>query len=403
MLTKFQQIFRAATALAIVGIAGIAMTQVQAQPVTVIEYYNKALDAYFISGRANEQQQLDALADFQRTGMSFQAVSAGATATAGLTRVCRFYVNSAMPYANTHFYGREEIDCESIRAQNPSGFTWEGYDFALQSSGNGTCPTGTVAIYRSFRPAAAGKTANHRYSASLSSYDANPSAGYTPEQAAFCATAATDVTAPTAASCGTLYYPGVRIDYQSTNDRLATNRWTRVMSATTLIFNGRPVNPVVEQYASGQTVSLMIEDAADHWTDVGVSTQGSSGEIQSYNLPATLQSRQMTAGQFTPIDRYVAFNPTQNFGSPRQTGNITFLTTELITVPTGTYLACRFSSQIASLYPAIGRAENRKTSMWVVPGIGMIASDVEEAVTDDFGPSATSVNTKVRAVSIQRL
>ena len=40
-----------------------------AQQVTVVEFYNKTLDAYFITGRLTEQQTLDAQLDFRRTGM----------------------------------------------------------------------------------------------------------------------------------------------------------------------------------------------------------------------------------------------------------------------------------------------------------------------------------------------
>ena len=88
-----------------------------AQTVTVVEYRNRALDAYFITGRLAEQQLLDTVADFSRTGMTFQA-TAVASAPASLTKICRFYIGIASPYVSSHFYGRQGIDCESIRAQN---------------------------------------------------------------------------------------------------------------------------------------------------------------------------------------------------------------------------------------------------------------------------------------------
>lgn len=50
------------------------------QTVTVVEYYNKSVDAYFISGKVAEQTALDGVADFQRTGMTFQAVAAASAA-----------------------------------------------------------------------------------------------------------------------------------------------------------------------------------------------------------------------------------------------------------------------------------------------------------------------------------
>ena len=166
---------------------------VNAQPVTVVEYRNKTLDAYFITGRVAEQQLLDTVADFTRTGMSFQATAA-ASAPVALTRVCRFYVSAASPYVNSHFYGRQGVDCESILAANPAGFNYEGYDFALQTPTAAVCPAGTTTVYRSFRALAGGKTSNHRYTVSTATYASAATAGYVGEGAAFCATAATDAT-----------------------------------------------------------------------------------------------------------------------------------------------------------------------------------------------------------------
>lgn len=164
-----------------------------AQTVNVVEYRNKTLNAHFITGRVAEQQVLDTVADFSRTGMSFQA-SAAATASPALTKICRFYVNVTSPFVNSHFYGRQGIDCESILAQNLAGFSYEGYDFAVQSPVGATCPSGTVPVYRSFRAQAGGITSNHRYTVSTATYGSAATAGYVGEGAAFCATSVTDVT-----------------------------------------------------------------------------------------------------------------------------------------------------------------------------------------------------------------
>lgn len=173
-----------------------------AQTVTVVEYYNRALDAYFMTGRAAEQTLLDALpADFSRTGMEF-AATAAAAATAPQVRVCRFYVNTVSPLTNTHFYGREGVDCDAIRAQNIAGFIYEDFDFAVaQPIASNTCAASTpVRVFRSFRPATAARTSNHRYTTSVASFDALTAAGWTPEQAVFCVTSAKDATLAPASS-----------------------------------------------------------------------------------------------------------------------------------------------------------------------------------------------------------
>lgn len=184
------------------ALALVAALNVSAQSLTVIEYYNKTLDAYFITGRVNEQTALDGVADFQRTGMTF-AATAVATAPSTLTKICRFYITLTTPYVSSHFYGRQGVDCETIRAQNVPGFTWEDYDFATQQPTAAACPAGTTTIFRGFRAAAGGKTSNHRYSASQVTYDSAANAGYVGEGPAFCATAATAANDAVATAVGT--------------------------------------------------------------------------------------------------------------------------------------------------------------------------------------------------------
>ena len=188
--------------LILVSVAALSTLfgSVNAQTVTVVEYRNKTLDAYFITGRVAEQQLLDTVADFSRTGMSFQAIGA-ASAPSALTKICRFYVSLTNPFVNSHFYGKQGTDCESILAANPAGFSYEGYDFAVQASTPGigvgltteeVCPAGLTPVRRSFRALSGGKTSNHRYTVSAATYASAASAGYAGEGVSFCVTAATD-------------------------------------------------------------------------------------------------------------------------------------------------------------------------------------------------------------------
>ena len=381
---------------------GSAVTGAGAQSVTVVEYYNKPLDAYFITGRATEQQQLDAQVDFQRTGMTFQAVAA-AGAPATTTRICRFYISATSPFTSSHFYGREGTDCEYLRAQNLPGFTWEDYDFALEQPVSGVCPTTAVTIYRSYRPAANGKTANHRYSASPESYVATTNAGYTGEQAAFCATAATDVTISASADCGTLYYPGVRVGYQSLSGTGTPESWVRYHSGVTVTFNGQPAIAVVERPASGFATTFMIQETADSWTDLGISTQNSAGILETYYTPATVYPRRMVAGQRIDINRFAVYNPIQNFGSPSQIGYLALIGRETVTVTAGTYDACKFTSEMTTNYAAIGRTDVARATTWVAAGVGVVKSSTVETTTQGSGPPSAGVTTEVQAVSVQPL
>lgn len=166
---------------------------VSAAPVTVVEYHNRTLNTYFITGRADEQQLLDQVSDFTRTGMSFQARTTDDVQPAS-TGICRFYVSIDSPFTKTHFYGRQQIDCEPMAEAAYAGFNWEGYDFRVASTeGDGTCPDGTVPVYRGFRLGSNGLTSNHRFTVSLATYSAADSAGYRGEGQVFCATGVTDV------------------------------------------------------------------------------------------------------------------------------------------------------------------------------------------------------------------
>ena len=190
---------RGAAVSCVVALTGAVAS---AQAVTVVEYYNRTLDAYFMTGRSNEQALLDGLpADFARTGMEFTAVSASA-ASASQVRVCRFYISIASPLVSSHFYGREGIDCEALRAQNPPGFSYEDFDFAVTApDASGACAAAApIPVFRSFRAVANGRTSNHRYTTTRTSYDGMTAAGWAPEQLAFCVTAAKDATLMPASS-----------------------------------------------------------------------------------------------------------------------------------------------------------------------------------------------------------
>ena len=164
-------------------------------PITVVEYFNATLNAYFITGRSTEQNALDASPYFLRTGMSFSALPTNPV-TGGTGAICRFYVGLTAPYTSSHFYGRQGVDCESLRSKNLPGFTWEGFDFAFpsMSTSTGICPSGTKPTYRGFRPASGGVTPNHRYSADLTTYSRAVSLGFVGEGVVGCTANATSAT-----------------------------------------------------------------------------------------------------------------------------------------------------------------------------------------------------------------
>ena len=398
MFTKFLQIILAALAITA---ASSTLSSVWAQSVNVIEYYNKTLDAYFITGRANEQQTLDATTDFQRTGMTFQAVAA-ASATTATTRVCRFYISLSSPFTSSHFYGREGIDCENIRSQNLAGFSYEDYDFALAQPSGGVCPTNTTTIFRSFRAGANGKTSNHRYTASAATYAAAANSGYAGEQAAFCATAATDITPVALADCGTFYYPGVRVSYQSLTSNGLPNSWIRLKTDVKTVFNGVEAINVLDRYPSATVAKIMISDAVDTWSDLGTTTQdGAAGNIDTLFNPPTVFPRRMAVGQQIDINRTNAYDPAQTNGSASVRGFVKLVGRESVTVDSGTYTACKFASETTTLFASVNRTSVMRSTTWVAPAVGVVKSSMQETIT--IGTATTAVTTEVQAVVVQPL
>ena len=373
-----------------------------AQSVNVVEYRNKTLDAYFITGRANEQALLDTVADFSRTGMTFQATSA-ASAPATLTRICRFYVNVASPFVNSHFYGRQGIDCESLLASNLAGFNYEGYDFALQTPATTTCPVGTTTVYRSFRALAGGKTSNHRYTVSAATYASAAAAGYVGEGAAFCATAATDAAASVSGgsfeACTARLRPGdtfVEADTVSAYslgpvtfpEVTRTQRTTVQPAPATALFNGRTANRIT--ITTRDTTSAAFNTLTEFEVDDGGPTilvlglRDGEG-YERYNSPPIERPRTLALGQ----SRSSSAQRTSSRGDLNQTIVVTYTFTaiEAVTVPAGNVAAaCKvnYNERYSDNADAQGFNGVIDGPTWLASGVplqGRITSQINSGAT----------------------
>jgi hypothetical protein len=143
-----------------------------AQPVTAVEYYNPALDHYFMSALQPDIDALDRgiIAGWRRTGFSFKVFPTQANGGPGVNPVCRFYIPPQ--HGNSHFFSASLDECAAILQAsmtdpNYSGYVLEtsnAFYIALPDTTTGACPAGTIPVYRLWNQRA---DSNHRYTTDL--------------------------------------------------------------------------------------------------------------------------------------------------------------------------------------------------------------------------------------------
>ncbi|HEV8501004.1 MAG TPA: trypsin-like serine protease [Casimicrobiaceae bacterium] len=156
----------------------------------VVEYYDQALNHYFITQSPIEINDLDTgvVAGWQRTGLRFLAYTAPVS---GASPVCRAYLPD--PYGNTHFYSALPSEC-ALLGTSPQFIHWvvessNVFYAVIPDTASGACPTGTHAVWRFFNAS----TGNHRYTDDQSIHDilhADPAwsaEGYGPDAVNLCA------------------------------------------------------------------------------------------------------------------------------------------------------------------------------------------------------------------------
>jgi hypothetical protein len=168
----------------------IALGAFAAAPVsaiTVVEYYNAALDHYFITPLPTEIDALDSgrISGWGRTGLVFDAYATAAEAQgAAVSPVCRFYIPPI--HGDSHFLSASPAECADVLAKVATDPNFSGYieetsaEFyiALPDPTSGACPAGTGPVYRLWNQRA---DSNHRYTADAGARAAMVARGYAPE------------------------------------------------------------------------------------------------------------------------------------------------------------------------------------------------------------------------------
>jgi len=149
------------------------------------EYYNAALDRYFITASAPDIDALESgrLPGWVPTGQEFGVSSVGDFP------VCRFYIPPAE--GDSHFFSASIVECEAVRVRFPDFIleTPSAFYVPLPAPATGACPPDdgsgvyAVPVYRLWNQRA---DSNHRYTASESIRDEMLQRGYVDEGIAWC-------------------------------------------------------------------------------------------------------------------------------------------------------------------------------------------------------------------------
>jgi hypothetical protein len=159
-----------------------ALVAVPAQAATVVEFYHRSLDHYFVTGLPSEIEALDSgrLTGWARTGLSFETFPSGDARLAGSAPVCRFLGNPARGLTS-HFYSAFTEECTVVKTRWPEEWrleTDELFRVHLVNPVTGLCPAGTRAVHRLWNGRA---DTNHRYTTERSVVDTMVARGYVAE------------------------------------------------------------------------------------------------------------------------------------------------------------------------------------------------------------------------------
>ena len=163
--------------------------------VEVIEFYNTALDHYFITASQADVEFIDqglAGEGWIHTGESFLAWGIGSTVEAA--NVCRFY-GSVYPGPNSHFFSASVQTCSwliDLQASQPATrprWNFENYAFSIMQPDpiEQTCLEGFIPVYRAYNNGfQQGKDSNHRYVTNQDLLAPLLDKGWTNEGVVFC-------------------------------------------------------------------------------------------------------------------------------------------------------------------------------------------------------------------------
>jgi uncharacterized protein (DUF1800 family) len=179
------QTFLFAFAISVATAVSVSSPAARAQSTpgtSIVEFYFTPTNKYFLSAIPSEWAALDAAANigWKRTGITYTALPSASATNAN--PVCRYF----LPAVLSHFFSADANECAQL-AKVP-GFVNEGVAWYAYAPANGSCPTDSAPLFRTFNNGASANNgpANHRYFTDYSFYQSYASKGYALEGLAMC-------------------------------------------------------------------------------------------------------------------------------------------------------------------------------------------------------------------------
>ena len=177
---------RAGLAVAALAAAALPLPAAHAAAVTVVEFYNAALDHYFISPLQADIDALDSgrTPGWNRTGYNFVAYGTAQTDFPAGSPLCRYYIPPQ--HGDSHFFSASPDECAAVAARVQSDPNYSGYVLETSAAffaplpdlATGACPAGLQPVYRLWNQRA---DSNHRYTADPAIRAQMIARGYVPE------------------------------------------------------------------------------------------------------------------------------------------------------------------------------------------------------------------------------
>jgi streptogramin lyase len=175
-------------------LARIAPAQETPADTVITEFYNGALDHYFVTASPAEAAAIDggsAGPGWSRTGETWKAWVGGPIPNAA--EVCRFYGSTDPDQAtgarrgpNSHFYTLQPAECAAVKLD--AGWTYEfAGKFWMMKPGAIGCDAWTQPVYRAYNNRFAVNDSNHRYMTSPALYAQMLASGWMGEGVVMCA------------------------------------------------------------------------------------------------------------------------------------------------------------------------------------------------------------------------